>query len=90
MAVVSQPHFPDACRALGERSEHIARAKRTELRRVGWEFFCKVCANEFEADWTEGEPVACPRCAAVFETAWQFNVRGELVGPWLSKRVPRK
>jgi hypothetical protein len=54
---------------------------------VGWEFFCKVCANEFEADWTQDEPVTCPLCATSFDTSWQLNAAGQLVGPWLSNRT---
>jgi hypothetical protein len=59
-------------------------------RRYGWEFFCKVCANEFEADWQLGGQVTCPRCHTVFETGWQFTEKGQLVGPWLTRRAEAK
>ena len=70
-----------------DQSSAVAKPKRAVLRRDGWEFFCKACANEFEANWTQDEPVTCPRCGTRFDTAWQFNAAGELVGPWLSNRV---
>jgi hypothetical protein len=57
------------------------------VRRYGWEFFCKVCANEFEADWQLGAQISCPRCHSVFETGWQFTDKGQLVGPWLTRRT---
>ena len=72
------------------RSGPIAKRKPPELRRVAWEFFCKVCANEFEADWTQGQHVVCPRCGTAFETAYQLTERGDLVGPWLTRRAPTK
>ena len=56
-------------------------------QRIGWEFFCKACANEFLADWTAGQTVACPFCSTIFETGWQFTTRGDLIGPWLTQRV---
>jgi hypothetical protein len=69
------------------RSRAIPARKREPLRRPGWEFFCKICANEFEADWTQDEPVTCPKCGTAFDTAWQLNAAGDLVGPWLSNRI---
>ena len=52
-----------------------------DIRRLAWEFFCKVCANEFEADWTLAQSVTCPICHTDFKTGWQFNERAQLVGP---------
>ena len=75
---------------LCRRSRPIAKQKPPELRRVAWEFFCKVCANEFEADWTQDQHVVCPRCGTAFETSYQLTERGDLVGPWLTRRAPAK
>ena len=60
------------------------------FRRVGWEFFCKACANEFAADWQTGALITCPRCQTVFETGWQFTDKGQLLGPWLTRRVEQQ
>jgi hypothetical protein len=78
-----------AIRAGGGGDDIAGKSQRArDLRRVAWEFFCKACANEFEADWSERDSViVCPKCAAAFETGWQMTNRGELVGPWLTNRV---
>ena len=47
---------------LTPRSGPIAKQKPPDLRLVAWEFFCKVCANEFEADWAPDQNVVCSRC----------------------------
>ena len=71
--------------------DEAAEPRRVQpIRRLGWEFFCKACALEFEADWEMGRLIVCPRCATAFETGWQFNEKGQLVGPWLTRRAESK
>ena len=72
------------------RSGPIAKQKPPDLRLVAWEFFCKVCANEFEADWAPEQNVTCTRCGQAFETSYQQTARGDLVGAWLTRRAPAK
>ena len=57
------------------------------LVRYGWEFMCKACGSEFVADWSSNEPVACPSCRAFFETSWEKTESGQILGPWLSRRI---
>jgi|SoiMethySBSTD1v2_1073268.scaffolds.fasta_scaffold2853056_1 hypothetical protein len=73
---------------LVRRSGPIAKQKPPNLRLVAWEFFCKVCANEFEADWAPEQNVICSRCGTAFETSYQLTARGDLVGAWLTRRAP--
>ena len=51
------------------------------------ELLCTACFEEWEMDWGLGDNVVCPKCGAVYEAVWQFNKRGDVIGPWLGRQL---
>ena len=56
-------------------------------RHFVWEFLCPACFEEWETDWAVGADVTCPACGATYEAIWETNATGNIIGPWLGKRL---
>jgi hypothetical protein len=53
------------------------------------EFLCALCFEEFEMDWSAGDDVVCPGCGALYETIYEVNAGGHIIGPWLGHILKR-
>ena len=46
-------------------------------------FTCPIDHEEFEAKWSFGDRVTCPKCKSKFETDYETNYDDDIQGPWI-------